>query len=90
MANLGACYEHGKGGPRDVVLALALFTFAHELDRAEPTQRRDRLAAKLSPAQRAQGDQLVSQMSQGLDAFLLPDGHVEGRTPAVGAMAQPQ
>ena len=61
--NLGVMYENGQGVPQDYVQAHMWFNLAGALagEREKSVKNRDRVAAKMTPAQIAEAQRLASE-----------------------------
>lgn len=63
--NLGLMYQNGEGISRDIVRAYAWFKLSAAQGYADAIKNRDQIEKKLNPAQRAEGQRLVSDWKIG-------------------------
>ena len=61
QSNLGAMYAQGQGVPQDYVLAHMWFNLAAAKGDADAVKNRDRVAAKMTPAQIAEAQKLARE-----------------------------
>lgn len=72
QASLGFMYETGRGVPQDWTLAYAWYTLAAARGDEDARNWRDRLAAKLTPAQLAEGQRLARLWKPGMGELPAP------------------
>lgn len=65
QTKIGVAYEFGEGVAKDDVLAYASYAIAAGNGDRQAAEKKDAIAAKLSSAQRAEGDALAAQWSPG-------------------------
>ncbi|MFO1303839.1 MAG: tetratricopeptide repeat protein [Burkholderiales bacterium] len=65
QTKIGVAYEFGEGVPKDPVLAYASYVIAAGNGDKQAAEKRDAIAARLTPAQRGEGETLAAQWSPG-------------------------
>ena len=65
QTKIGIAYEFGEGVAKNPVLAYASYVIATGNGDKQAAEKRDAIAARLTPAQRTEGDSLAAQWSPG-------------------------
>jgi TPR repeat protein len=61
QSNLGIMYANGWGVPKSDIEAYKWYNLAAAQGQSEATTRRDRIAARMTPAQLAEGQRLAAE-----------------------------